>query len=47
MSCAILRPAGRTRVNGTVAVGDTQRLSDGDRIELGQTLLVFPDSGSE
>lgn len=33
-------PAGRTRVNGT-DVNDTQRLNDGDRIELGQTMLVF------
>ncbi|MDR3632925.1 MAG: FHA domain-containing protein [Isosphaeraceae bacterium] len=33
-------PAGRTRVNGTI-VSETQRLNDGDRIELGQTVLVF------
>jgi hypothetical protein len=33
-------PAGRTRVNGA-AVGGEQVLKDGDRIELGQTLLVF------
>jgi pSer/pThr/pTyr-binding forkhead associated (FHA) protein len=33
-------PAGRTKVNGAV-VGDLQPLRDGDRIELGQTLLVF------
>ncbi|MHC5544691.1 FHA domain-containing protein, partial [Singulisphaera rosea] len=32
-------PSGKTRVNG--AVVDSQLLSDGDRIELGQTLLVF------
>jgi Inner membrane component of T3SS, cytoplasmic domain len=31
---------GRTRVNG-VAVGDSRALRDGDRIELGQTFLVF------
>jgi hypothetical protein len=31
---------GRTKVNGAVVV-DTQALRDGDRIELGQTLLVF------
>jgi hypothetical protein len=35
-----LAGAGRTRVNG-VEVGDSQSLRDGDRIELGQTLLVF------
>jgi hypothetical protein len=33
-------PIGRTKVNGAV-VGDAQTLRDGDRIELGQTLLVF------
>jgi hypothetical protein len=33
-------PSGRTKVNGA-AVADTQTLRDGDRIELGQTLLVF------
>jgi hypothetical protein len=33
-------PSGRTRVNGTV-IDDTHVLSNGDRIELGQTLLVF------
>jgi hypothetical protein len=33
-------PKGRTRVNG-VPVKDAQLLHDGDRIELGQTLLVF------
>ena len=33
-------PSGRTKVNGVV-VSDTQTLHDGDRIELGQTLLVF------
>ena len=32
--------SGRTRVNGQ-PVSEPQRLSDGDRIELGQTLLVF------
>lgn len=32
--------AGRTRVNGTVVTGPTS-LQDGDRIELGRTLLVF------
>lgn len=32
--------AGRTRVNGA-EVDDTRALHDGDRIELGQTLLVF------
>ena len=33
-------PSGRTRVNGVVV--DTERpLADGDRIELGQTMLVF------
>jgi hypothetical protein len=31
---------GRTKVNGLV-VGDTRTLRDGDRLELGQTLLVF------
>ena len=35
-----LAPSGRTKVNGVI-VGDTQTLHDGDRIELGQTLLVF------
>jgi hypothetical protein len=35
-----LAPSGRTKVNGTV-VDDTRTLHDGDRIELGQTLLVF------
>jgi len=33
-------PSGRTRVNGAV-VEDTQNLKDGDRVELGQTVLVF------
>jgi hypothetical protein len=33
-------PAGRTRINGAV-VNQPQLLRDGDRIELGQTLLVF------
>lgn len=33
-------PAGGTKVNGTVVLG-AQVLHDGDRIELGQTLLVF------
>jgi hypothetical protein len=33
-------PQGRTRVNGAV-VNATQTLKDGDRIELGQTLLIF------
>ena len=33
-------PSGRTRVNGEV-VDDTRLLADGDRIELGQTRLVF------
>jgi hypothetical protein len=33
-------PSGRTRVNGQ-AVDQSQTLRDGDRIELGQTLLVF------
>jgi hypothetical protein len=33
-------PSGRTKVNGAV-VDDTRTLHDGDRIELGQTLLVF------
>lgn len=33
-------PSGRTKVNGAV-VDDRRRLSDGDRIELGQTLLIF------
>jgi hypothetical protein len=33
-------PPGRTRVNGQV-VSDSFALHDGDRIELGQTLLVF------
>jgi hypothetical protein len=33
-------PSGRTRVNGTV-VDQEHALKDGDRIELGQTLLVF------
>src|SRR5205823_6550274 len=33
-------PSGRTRVNGAVVQG-AQPLRDGDRIELGQTLLVF------
>lgn len=32
-------PSGKTRVNG--AVVDSELLNDGDRIELGQTLLVF------
>jgi hypothetical protein len=35
-----LAPAGRTRVNGADVAGE-RRLADGDRIELGQTLLVF------
>jgi hypothetical protein len=33
-------PSGRTKVNGVVVTG-AQPLHDGDRIELGQTLLVF------
>ncbi len=33
-------PSGRTKVNGA-RVDDAQTLHDGDRIELGQTLLVF------
>jgi hypothetical protein len=33
-------PPGRTRVNGAPA-GASQTLRDGDRIELGQTLLIF------
>jgi pSer/pThr/pTyr-binding forkhead associated (FHA) protein len=33
-------PSGRTRVNG-IAVDDARLLSDGDRIELGQTQLIF------
>ncbi len=33
-------PAGRTRVNGASAV-ENQPIRDGDRIELGRTLLVF------
>jgi hypothetical protein len=33
-------PSGATRVNGVVVAG-SQPLHDGDRIELGQTLLVF------
>ncbi|WP_435010909.1 FHA domain-containing protein [Tundrisphaera lichenicola] len=33
-------PSGRTKVNGEV-VDDFRRLLDGDRIELGQTLLLF------
>lgn len=33
-------PSGRTRVNGT-AVEGTRLLGDGDRIELGQTVLIF------
>jgi hypothetical protein len=33
-------PSGRTRVNGT-PVDDVCPLGDGDRIELGQTLLIF------
>ncbi len=33
-------PGGRTKVNGVVVTG-AQPLRDGDRIELGQTLLVF------
>jgi hypothetical protein len=33
-------PSGRTKVNGA-AVDELQTLHDGDRIELGQTLLVF------
>ncbi|WP_406696648.1 FHA domain-containing protein [Singulisphaera sp. Ch08] len=33
-------PSGRTRVNGTV-IDDIHILSNGDRIELGQTMLVF------
>jgi hypothetical protein len=35
-----LDPRARTRVNGA-AVGGEQALKDGDRIELGQTMLVF------
>ena len=35
-----LAPAGRTRVNGEV-VATPRTLLDGDRIELGQTLLLF------
>ncbi len=35
-----LAPAGRTAVNGVVVVGE-RALADGDRIELGQTLLLF------
>jgi hypothetical protein len=35
-----LAPVGRTRVNGVV-VESSRILSDGDRIELGQTLLLF------
>jgi hypothetical protein len=33
-------PSGRTKLNGTL-VDDTAMLRDGDRIELGHTLLVF------
>ncbi|MCA1685472.1 MAG: FHA domain-containing protein, partial [Planctomycetia bacterium] len=33
-------PPGRTRVNGDVVTGELA-LKDGDRIELGHTLLVF------
>jgi hypothetical protein len=33
-------PSGRTKVNGAL-VDDTQTLHDGDRIELGHTLLLF------
>lgn len=36
-----LAPAGRTKVNGKVVVDGGQPLQDGDRIELGQTLLLF------
>ncbi len=36
-----LAPAGRTKVNGKVVVEGGQPLQDGDRIELGQTLLLF------
>ena len=35
-----LAPAGRTKVNGEVVAGP-RTLLDGDRIELGQTLLLF------
>ena len=35
-----LAPAGRTKVNGEVVAG-SRVLLDGDRIELGQTLLLF------
>ena len=34
-------PAGRTRVNGQAVAAEPRPLRDGDRINLGQTTLVF------